>query len=216
MKTKRIWLVMLLTFALAGSYMAACDFGEGGDDAGSEEDIKTADPDVPAGEECGDAACNGNEDCASCPADCGECAVVTCGDGECLAEDDEDAVSCPEDCPCECDTNAFCEAAEKNSAETCDCDADCTEGHHACEVDDHCDTYCPKGEDPDCDDCKCDYNEGICEPESDGSDTACDCDPDCADTDPCGEDDHCDTWCDPDGECEDIDCGTFGEGECEE
>ena len=41
MKTKRIWLVMVLTFALAGSYMAACDFGEGGDDAGSEEDVQT-------------------------------------------------------------------------------------------------------------------------------------------------------------------------------
>jgi len=216
MKKNRIWLIMLVTVALAGSYMAACDFGEGGDDA-TEEEIQTADPDVSTGPACGDNACNGNEDCASCPGDCGECGAE-CGDDACNG--DEDCTTCAADCgecpECECDYNGgICEAAENPSTVACDCDPDCEGGGQACSADGHCDTYCPKNEDPDCEGCECDYNDGICEPESDGSDTACDCDTDCADTDPCGEDGHCDTWCDPGGVCQDIDCPTFDEGECE-
>ncbi len=52
--------------------------------------------------------------------------------------------------PCDCDYNAACEAAERDSTQTCACDPDCAGGHEACEADEHCDTWCSAGADPDC------------------------------------------------------------------
>lgn len=43
---------------------------------------------------CGDGACNGAENCSSCPADCGSCAY--CGDGSCNGG--ETCSTCPGDC----------------------------------------------------------------------------------------------------------------------
>ena len=43
---------------------------------------------------CGDGTCDYDEDCVTCPQDCGEC---VCGDGVCDAPV-EDCVNCPEDC----------------------------------------------------------------------------------------------------------------------
>ncbi|MFC1610877.1 hypothetical protein ACFL6C_07955 [Myxococcota bacterium] len=44
---------------------------------------------------CDDTICNGDEDCLSCPEDCGAC----CGDGACTAAHSEDCESCSADCP---------------------------------------------------------------------------------------------------------------------
>jgi len=51
--------------------------------------------------------------------------------------------------------------------------------------------------------CDCDFNAGICEPDSPGSTTACSCDDDCIGGSPCETDGHCDTWCPPNA---DVDC----------
>lgn len=60
---------------------------------------------------CGDDVCNGEEDCATCPADCGSC----CGDGTCDEARGESCTTCPADCGCEagevCDAgSSTCEA----------------------------------------------------------------------------------------------------------
>ena len=52
---------------------------------------------VPPEPTCGDGACNGAENCATCAADCGVCPVnPTCGDNVC--EGTETALTCPNDC----------------------------------------------------------------------------------------------------------------------
>src|SRR6185295_9256439 len=45
---------------------------------------------------CGDAICNGNETCSTCPDDCGSCSVAICGDGIC--QSGESCSSCSSDC----------------------------------------------------------------------------------------------------------------------
>lgn len=44
---------------------------------------------------CGDGKCSSDENCQSCPIDCGRCGEY-CGDGNCASN--EDCYSCPEDC----------------------------------------------------------------------------------------------------------------------
>ena len=56
---------------------------------------------------CGDGTCNGLEDCATCPEDCGAC--PTCGDAACNG--DEDCASCPEDCGACPELGPCCEPA---------------------------------------------------------------------------------------------------------
>ena len=56
---------------------------------------------------CGDQECNGDEDCATCPADCGLC----CGDGWCNPGHAEDCATCPADCGCTT-CGHTCEAGE--------------------------------------------------------------------------------------------------------
>jgi len=51
---------------------------------------------APGCEECGDGFCSGNEDCSSCPSDCGAC----CGNGVCQPEVGETCASCVQDCGC--------------------------------------------------------------------------------------------------------------------
>ncbi|MGK0359432.1 MAG: hypothetical protein ACI9U2_001734, partial [Bradymonadia bacterium] len=67
----------------------------------------------PPAPRCGDDACNGDEDCSTCPADCGNC----CGDGACAGERGEDCATCLSDCACggddRCDAaNGVCEACQ--------------------------------------------------------------------------------------------------------
>lgn len=47
---------------------------------------------------CGDFVCDADEDCASCPGDCGVCQI--CGDGMCVGSE---CSTCPDDCPLGCD-----------------------------------------------------------------------------------------------------------------
>ncbi len=73
-------LVMLIVAALA---LASC-----------ESDNEPTPPNGTSTATCGDQTCAADEDCASCPADCGSCAG--CGDGTCAST--EDCTSCPADC----------------------------------------------------------------------------------------------------------------------
>lgn len=84
------------------------------------------------GPACGDGACNGIEDCITCPADC-SCAGV-CGDGTC--EQSEDCASCEEDCGVcancgdgTCDANEDCDVCPDDCG-TCSCSADNFEGNN--------------------------------------------------------------------------------------
>lgn len=147
-----------------------------------------------------DAVSSGSTTACQCDPDCG---IACTSDGSCdtfcPADRDPDC----ETSECACDVfGGVCEAAEFGSTTTCACDEDCVGGAVACSEDDHCDSYCPEGTDPDCGEpteCSCDFNEGICEPNADGSSDACECDPDCAGGEqPCKFDGHCDSWC-PDG-----------------
>ncbi len=78
---------------------------------------------------CGDAACNGDETCNTCPQDCGGC----CGNGACDTLYGESCVNCPSDCgPC---SGSCCTAKESTgcadqSVMDCVCaiDASCCAG----------------------------------------------------------------------------------------
>ncbi len=92
----------------------ACgDDGCGGDcgacDGGRVCDVSGACVAPPA--ECGDDACGADEDCATCPADCGAC----CGDGACAGG--ENCATCPADCACP--AGEACDAAARR------CEAEC-------------------------------------------------------------------------------------------
>ena len=66
----------------------------------------------PPAPRCGDDACNGDEDCSTCPADCGSC----CGDGTCADAQGETCATCLADCAC--DGGARCDA-EGGTCEAC-------------------------------------------------------------------------------------------------
>ena len=68
---------------------------------------------------CPDGDCNGNETCTSCPADCGQCPPV-CPDGDCTGN--ETCTTCPADCG----ACPECGDGDCNGAETCtSCEDDC-------------------------------------------------------------------------------------------
>lgn len=91
---------------------------------------------------CGDTLCNGDETCATCPADCGECPAF-CGDG--LCNGDETCATCEADCGA---CPAICGDASCNGEETCEtCEIDCGEcpspcGNTICDPFETCKT-CP-------------------------------------------------------------------------
>ena len=135
---------------------------------------------------------------------------------------------------CDCDYWGFvCEAAAKCSTHPCPCDPDCagSVGHDeilvgeiaACNADEHCDSWCPTGADPDCEghewdgkQCdtptpagpsfglsECDYFSQICDASADGT-AECADDPDCdGETSACSQDGACDIKC---AEGADPDC----------
>lgn len=108
--------------------------------------------------DCGACACDFNPICEA--AERGSDVACACdpdcsGGGEACSADARCDTWCPAnvdpDCACNCDYNdGICEAASRDSSATCRCDADCADGHEACEADAHCDTWCPTGVDPDC------------------------------------------------------------------
>lgn len=217
--------LMMTLLALALMNLTACEVLDDLADADGGSADSTGTSDV-TGAACGDGTCATDEYCDTCPDDCGACDTPSCGDGACTQG--EDCGSCPQDCdcPCECDHNVqgVCEADHPGTSASCACDPDC-DSQGACISDGHCDTYCPDGDDPDCNtacdksahydpDCKtsqaacsCDYHNDVCEMEvkHDANMKPCYCDSDCYDefTDPCVDEGHCDTWC-PAGQ--DPDC----------
>jgi len=82
---------------------------------------------------CGDEVCNGDEDCSTCPQDCGSCGgpgpSPRCGDGICNG--DEDNNTCCEDCgSCgEPEPSPYCGDGIVNGDEECDGDAGVSEGY---------------------------------------------------------------------------------------
>ncbi len=155
---------------------------------------------------CGDGACNAQETCESCQADCGACSL--CGDGQCLG--DETCGTCWEDCG-ECPP--FCGDGECNGddeTETCtSCPQDCGEcpdpfcGDNLCNGDETC-TSCP-GDCPKCPPAKC--GDGTCN----GEESCDNCEEDCGECEPsCG-----DCTCNGEETCKDCpdDCGECG-AEC--
>jgi hypothetical protein len=68
---------------------------------------------------CGDGTCQPEEDCTSCPTDCGDCPDM-CPDGTCQLF--EDCMTCPEDCgPCYWCGDGWCDVDEDCSS----CPEDC-------------------------------------------------------------------------------------------
>lgn len=83
--------------------------------------------------------------CASDP----DCAGVSCaGDGVCEATCSDDP-DCFGTCPCDY-YGGICEAIEPDTTDKCGCDPTCAGDAESCGADDHCDTWCPEGTDPDC------------------------------------------------------------------
>jgi hypothetical protein len=69
---------------------------------------------------CGDGVCNGDEDCSTCPNDCGQC-QPRCGDGICNGL--ETCRSCPGDCGA---CPPICGDGTCDTSENCNnCSADC-------------------------------------------------------------------------------------------
>jgi len=99
-----------------------------------------------------EARSRGSSDVCACDPDCAGGRSACSDDGHCdtFCPDGVDP-DCSTEPTCSCDYNpGICEAARRNSNETCGCDPDC-EGTAPCKADGHCDTWCPEGEDPDCD-----------------------------------------------------------------
>jgi len=70
---------------------------------------------------CGDAQCNGEENCVTCSVDCGVCAPI-CGDSICSYDIGEDCTNCARDCWCAatCGDGA-CTDGEKSTTCASDC-----------------------------------------------------------------------------------------------
>ncbi|MBD89790.1 MAG: hypothetical protein CL940_05605, partial [Deltaproteobacteria bacterium] len=158
---------------------------------------------------CGDLFCSLDEDCQTCPVDCGECEGV-CGDGNC---DSGEETSCPQDCV----GGGACGDGVCDLGEQLTCPQDC-EGQGGCG-----DGVCDLGEQLTCpEDCE-DQGGGGC------GDGVCDlgeqflCPEDCEDSGPsCGPAILCDGVCDafldsfacPDDCCGNDACDDFEDEEC--
>ncbi len=129
-------------------FIGACGGGDGGSDPA---------PDAMVAAACGDNTCNGNETCATCPADCGAC-PISCGDNTCNGT--ESCASCPADCgacPVSCGDGA-CTGGETCSTCATDCGqcpASC--GNNTCETGETC-ANCAA----DCGQCVCVRGDGTC------------------------------------------------------
>jgi len=188
-------------------------------------------PDTPQ-EFCGDSICQDDEECSTCPQDCGTCPPV-CGDGACTSQ--ESCIMCPQDCgqcpaSCgdkNCDENETCQVCPQdcgpcpvvcgdatcNGNETCKtcipdcgpCPPECGDGE--CQQSESCATCSA-----DCGQCPVPCGDGVCEPLDGETCSTCiaDCGPCpfCGD-DQCGEGETCtscptDCYCPP--ECGDASC----------
>lgn len=85
----------------------------------------------PTGPVCGNGQCQGGENCANCPQDCGGC----CGNGAC--DNGENCSSCSQDCG-SCCGNGACDWGENCSTCSKDCGACC--GNGACDYGETCES----------------------------------------------------------------------------
>ncbi|MCB9637367.1 MAG: hypothetical protein H6728_10485 [Myxococcales bacterium] len=145
---------------------------------------------------CGDSTCDPQENCRTCPADCGACTSVTCGNQKCdvgencrtcpndcgpcsqtcqdnVCQDTETCITCPDDCgPCKAQCgNGVCE----NSEDCTSCEADCGKcatscGNGQCEITENCQT-CPN----DCGKCADSCGDTICQENEDCRNCPTDC-----------------------------------------
>ena len=104
---------------------------------------------------CGDGQCRSahNENCETCPLDCGEC----CGDDLCNEGQGENCLTCPEDCN-DCCGNGFCDNPFGENCESCEPDCKCTPGTTCHEA--HCCTPACQG--LECGDDGCGGDCGLC------------------------------------------------------
>ena len=129
----------------------------------NDEDCVSCPQDCGSCPECGDNLCNGDETCQSCPGDCGAC----CGNGNCQSLYGEDKISCPEDC-------IVCGDSSCDDGESCtNCPDDCGAcdpcGNGTCDWNETC-LLCPA-------DCGYCCGNGNCEP--DYGETYTNCPNDC-------------------------------------
>ena len=196
---------------------------EGGEecDDGNTEDADGCSALCEEEELCGNGQCDkyvGEEDCETCPEDCGcledECCTTGvcifchgCGDGVCEPEYGDTCGSCPEDCPCGCGEECVEESCDFTACQEKDCGDDGCGGscgecgeHYAC-LEETC-VYQPW------------CGNGTCDPDAEEQCNSCPLDCECG----CGEqclDGEC-TFVACDGkECGSDGCGTFC-GSCQE
>lgn len=171
---------------------------EDAQDSGLSADGSVEFPEDDIGAFCNDRKCNGLEDCASCPEDCGSCTACgdgMCGDGEacetcapdcglCPACPDgtcapyEDCESCSVDCGlCSLCGDGYCEGAEDCVSCTPDCGACAGCGDFRCDFAVENCTLCPD----DCGTCATCGTGGCAPPENCFS-----CDLDCGVCSVCG------------------------------
>ncbi len=85
---------------------------------------------------CGDATCNGNENCTSCSSDCGTCLPV-CGNGRCEAG--ENCTTCSSDCgvcPPQCTPRTYCSGLKTVASVDATCKVtytNCGNGPYCCQ-----------------------------------------------------------------------------------
>lgn len=120
---------------------------------------------------CGDGHCDPDEDCATCPPDCGDC----CGNDMCEPHLSENCYLCPVDCPCGC--------GEECGFGTCLFTA-CNDRQCG---DDGCGGSCGScGDHYDCVEGNCVYvpwcGDGVCDPEENCSSCPVDCKCPCGQT----------------------------------
>ncbi|NUN14159.1 MAG: hypothetical protein HUU55_11045 [Myxococcales bacterium] len=160
----RTWKTLILGAFLAfglGFGVTACEVEDSEGDATGTTDT-TGGSDTTGGEDTGGGECPS-------PTLCGEdgfCNIL-CGENNGLPIDFDCNINTPANSDkadnktspnsCSCDYWGFvCEASEKCTSTPCDCDADCADVCTdatliaPCGADDHCDTWCPTGVDPDC------------------------------------------------------------------
>ncbi len=197
----------------------ATDGSTGAADAGA-TDGGAAAGDAAGGAD-GGAAEIGCEQDGYCNPNCWDAAANLATDPDCTAlcqpQTDQSCSAADSNCACNY-YNFVCEAGEKCSMTPCNCDPDCNypgEGlTQPCAPDGRCDSWCPKGADPDCagsdkdgkycggggnggggggGNASCDETPGNCDAQP-GTANDCASDLDCDGLDVACESD---TWCDP-------------------
>ncbi|MFC1611087.1 MopE-related protein [Myxococcota bacterium] len=214
------------TYSAAGTYLVVCYAKDGRSTPSANLRFEYVTVSVAS---CGDTHCNGEEDCQSCPSDCGAC----CGDGTCTPAYTEDCESCPADCPTGagevCCSGTLhdgdcCESSDCTSPDTCE-DYLCTSplcGDTTCNGEEDClscpddcgeccgDSVCNAVHGEDCDTCPSDCPTA-------GDEVCCSGvlhSGDCCDNQDCSAPDTCVGWsCLPPSTCEsDADGDHYGVG----